>query len=60
MPKFVVTIHRTVEHSCEVTVSASDEDAASSKAEQLVADTPAKYEWEFEDESYEVYEVNEE
>jgi len=60
MPKFIVTVQRIIEEHCEVTVTATDEDAAGTKAVDLVERNSSKQEWELEDESYEVYEVNEE
>lgn len=68
MPDFTVRIQRTVTHYCDVAIKAKDEDAADEKANALADDYDAlsklmvkdKAEWELEDETYEVLEVNEE
>lgn len=64
MPKFLVTMQRTIAHTTEFTVSAPDEDAAAEKAEETFNDIDKiiklKLEWNLDDEQYEVLEVSEE
>lgn len=64
MPQFIVTVSRVLESTAEFIITASNEDKAQELAERIMNDDTArdkqKLDWELEDESYEVLEVNEE
>jgi len=62
MPKFNIIVQRTREETCEITITAKDEETATERADKLInaegfAD---KQDWELDDERFEIYEVNEE
>ena len=62
IPKFNIIICRTTEQTCEIQVTAKDEEAAQAKAETLMNTMgfASKQDWELDSEDFEVYEVNEE
>ena len=62
MPKFNIIIQRTREETCEINMTAENEDAAQVKAEKLMnaEGFASEQEWELEDEFFELYAVNEE
>lgn len=68
MPSFTITMQRTMQHTAVFSITASDEDTAAAKAEDIFAkfetydkfEKDNKLEWELDDESYEVLDVNEE
>ena len=59
MPYFEVQITRNVIHLTTLTVEADDEDTAEKAALERVEDPEAKLEWEFEDETFEIENVDE-
>ena len=62
MPKFLVTVRRTVIHTCEVEVSGKNEDIAAEKVEEAYAKegwADKQEEWQLESEEFEIDEVNE-
>lgn len=65
MPEFTGTIKRTITQTCEVTVTAADDEKATDKLEAIAVKMDStvgeveKYEWQQDDEEFEVEEVNE-
>ena len=67
MPKFNIVGKRTVTHTTNFTVTATDEDSAEGKADDFMAGSPRArdaddnlLEWEDDDEEFEVMEITEE
>jgi len=64
MPKFNIVVSRTLEYSGDFEISAKDEEAAQEKAEALLNDDEQllklKIDWQLEEETHEILEVNEE
>ena len=54
MPKFVVNVERITTETVEIEVTATDEEAACTKATSLVEADPSKHDWTLDDVSFDV------
>jgi hypothetical protein len=59
MAKFQVVIMRTQTHTTSFTISAKDEDSANDKALAQVEKQPSSFEWDLDDDTFEVQEISE-